>query len=655
MNPLRLLLPLTASAIATIANALDTSAWEFRQPIDLAHPGPVRVAIPAETLDAARADLGDLRLLGPDGAEIPFAIVRRNTVRPTTERIPLQGRLDGNATVIEFGLAKQAAIQRLTVETPATDFVKGASVEIEAEPGRWQRVVESAIVFRQHAGLEQLSLALAGARARTVRVRLENDRSDAIPVTAVIVETGARDPEQFIELPVVISAIEQEPNTTRVSLALGLRNRPLAELVLAAREGVFQRPVRLLAQRAADDEIIEDTLATGTLARLQFGEQRFEQLALKVDSVAPAAHLELAIDNGDSPALTELRVTARLRRVDVAFDAPAAGSYTFLAGAPAATAPRYDVAAFAADWGRLPSTDARAAARSANSSYRPAQVPVEVPEFGGPIDTTKWRHRRDILVAEPGAQVLELDATALARSRNDLGDLRLVRGDRQVPYLLERTSRMRTVPLALVAAPEAKRPTVGRWELALPVEGMPLHAVRVTINEPVFSRQLVLGEMVADSRGQPWPRILGTATIQRQRTGDPTVFTVALSTRPQGATLFLEIDHGDNAAFAPLRAEALYPVRRLRFRATETTGCALLYGNTAAAAPRYDLQLAAPRLLAAVQHNARLEAVGGAKVERPLFTLGGPAARYAFWGALAVVVAVLVWLVAKLLPKPPTA
>ncbi len=655
MNPLRLLLPLTALAAAALAHALDSAAWEFRQSIELAQPGPVRVAVPAETLDAARADLADLRLLGPDGAEIPFAIVRRNTVRPTTERIPLQGHLDGHATVIEFGLANQAAIQRLTIETPAADFVKGASVEIETEPGHWRQVVDSAIVFRQRGGIEQLALALDGARARTVRVRLANDRGDAIPVTAVVVETGARDPETFLEVPVSLAAIEQEANTTRVALNLGLRHRPLAELVVTAREGVFQRPVRLLAQRAADDEIVEDTLATGTLARLQFGEQQFEQLALKVDTVAPAARLELAIDNGDSPPLTDLRVTARLRRVDVAFDALTPGAYTLLSGAPAATAPRYDVAAFATDWGRLASTDARAAARTANPTYRPAHVPVDVPEFGGPIDAAQWRYRRDVLIAEPGAQILELDATALARSRNDLGDLRLVRGDRQVPYLLERSSRVRTVPLALVAAPEAKRPTVGRWELALPVEGMPVNAVRVAINEPVFSRQLVVGELVPDSRGQPWPRLLGSVSIQRSRAEDPTTFTVPLSLRPQGATLFVEIDHGDNAAFAPVKAEALHPVRRLRFRATETTGCTLLYGNPAAGAPRYDLQLAAPRLLAAVQHNARLESTDGRAVERPTFGFGGPAARYAFWGALAVVVAVLIWLVAKLLPKPPAA
>jgi len=656
MSPLRLLAPLAALAAATLANGLDTSAWEFRQPVTLDRAGPVRLTLPLETLDAARADLADLRLLGPDGAEIPFAIVRRDTARPATERIPLQGRLEGSATIVEFGLAKPAPIQRIRIDTPAPTFVRAATVEIEVEPGRWQRAVESALVFRMQGGMEQLAVDLHGTRGRTVRLTLDNGDSATIPITAVVVETGGAEPEQLVEHPVAIVATEQEAGATRLAIDLGRRHLALGELVLTAREGAFQRPARLVAQRAADDEVVEDTLASGTYARLVFpGDHSYAQLALPVDTVAPAARLELVIDNADSPPLSDIRLVARLHRVDIGFAAPAAGTYTLLAGAPAADAPRYDVAAFGADWGRLPSTTPAAAPRAANPGYRPAQLPAEIPEFGGPIDSAKWSQRRAVRIAEPGAQILELDATALALARADLADLRLVRDGRQVPYLLERTSRVRTAELALVAAPDAKRPTVGRWELALPVAAMPVQNLRLTIAEPLFARTVIVGEILPDSRGHAWPRILGSAAVQRRNLGEPTVFTIPLSSRPQSGKLFVEIDHGDNAAFAPAKAEAIYPVRRLRFRAGDTAECTLLYGNPAAAAPRYDLQLAAPRLLSAPQRTAALVAAAGAGTARALLDFGGPTARYAFWGALAVVVVLLVWLVAKLLPKPPAA
>ena len=656
MNPLRLLAPLAALTAVSISSALDTAAWEFRQAVTLDRAGPVRLTLPLETLDTARADLSDLRLLGPDGAELPFAIVRRDTPRPTIERIPLQGRLEGNITIVEFGLAKLAPIQRIRLDTPAAAFVKAATVEIETETGRWQRVVDSALVFRMQGGMEQLAVDLRGAQARTVRVSLDNGDSATIPITAVVVETGGAEPEPLVDAPVTIVATEQEAGATRLTLDLGHRHLALGELVLSARETVFQRPARLVAQRAADEEVVEDTLASGTYARLVFpGDRSYAQLALPVDTIAPAARIELVLDNADSPPLSDIRLTARLRHVDIGFAAPAAGTYTLLSGAPAATAPRYDVATFASDWGRLPSTTAATAPRATNPGFRPAQLPAEIPEFGGPIDAAKWSQQRAVRITEPGAQILELDAAALARARADLADIRLVRDGRQVPYLLERTSRVRTAPLALAPAPDTKRPTVGRWELELPVAGMPVQSLRLAVAEPLFARTVIVGEILPDSNGRAWPRILGSASIQRTAPSEPSVFTIPLSTRPQTGKLFVEIDHGDNAPFAPVKAEALYPVRRLRFRAGQAAECTLLYGNPAASAPRYDLQLAAPRLLSATQHTASLDAAGGTGGARAMLDFGGPVVRYIFWGALALVVVFLVWLVAKLLPKPPAA
>ena len=184
---------------------------------------------------------------------------------------------------------------------------------------------------------------------------------------------------------------------------------------------------------------------------------------------------------------------------------------------------------------------------------------------------------------------------------------------------------------------------------------MPVQSLRLAVAEPLFARTVIVGEILPDSNGRAWPRILGSASIQRTAPSEPSVFTIPLSTRPQTGKLFVEIDHGDNAPFAPVKAEALYPVRRLRFRAGQAAECTLLYGNPAASAPRYDLQLAAPRLLSATQHTASLDAAGGTGGARAMLDFGGPVVRYIFWGALALVVVFLVWLVAKLLPKPPAA
>jgi hypothetical protein len=139
----------------------------------------------------------------------------------------------------------------------------------------------------------------------------------------------------------------------------------------------------------------------------------------------------------------------------------------------------------------------------------------------------------------------------------------------------------------------------------------------------------------------------------RQDADAPNRFSLALSGQPVGSQLFLEIDHGDNRGFAPISVEATHAVRRLHFRASVPGELTLFYGHAEARVPRYDLQLAAPSLLAARENVAHLASDGTIEIERKGFNLGGQAARFAFWGALALAVVVLIWLVARLLPKPP--
>jgi len=640
--------------------ALDPTQWEFRQSFGLPAAGPVRIALPAEMLDAARADRADLRLLGPDGAELAFTFVsERPTLRAAPLRLPVQARLGERCSVLEFTLTAPLALARLRLETPAPAFLKGATVELQNAAGSWTTVVDSALIFRGRNGAEHLAFELGSREARAVRVTVEDERTGPVPFTAGLLEPAdsRAAAEVFDEIPVSIAAADSAAGESRLTLDLGLRHRPLAELVIDPRDPVFQRPARLLTQRVAEEQVVEETLAAGVIGRIELpGSRRFSRLALPVDAPTPNARLELAIDNGDSPPLAFGHITARLHRVQIGFVAPAAGAYTLLAGAPAATAPRYDVAAFATDWAGLAETPVIPAGRTGNPDFRPLQPVLDVPATGGPIMAADWTQRRPVTIAEPGAQVLELDADAIGRAQPDLADLRLARGDWQVPYLLERESRPRTAVLALVPAPDPQRPTVGRWELALPVAGLPLTGLRLTVAEPIFSRHVQVGEIVEDARGRPGSRSLGSATIERQGADAPATFTIPLQARPQTAQLVVEIDHGDNAAFAPVKTEATFLVRRLHFRAVETAACVLLYGNPHAAAPRYDLQLAAPRLLAAPPHTATLAPLAGAAEapDRGPF-LGGRVGRFAFWAALALVVIVLVALVAKLLPKPPTA
>ena len=118
--------------------------------------------------------------------------------------------------------------------------------------------------------------------------------------------------------------------------------------------------------------------------------------------------------------------------------------------------------------------------------------------------------------------------------------------------------------------------------------------------------------------------------------------------------LFLETDNGDNPPIELRDFRGFYPVTRVVFKATPDPAQPvwLYYGNLDSVAPHYDLTLVASELLKA----ERSTVTAGAEENlspTPSFagqTLTG-STRYIFWGALALVVIVLLAIMSRFLPK----
>ena len=87
--------------------------------------------------------------------------------------------------------------------------------------------------------------------------------------------------------------------------------------------------------------------------------------------------------------------------------------------------------------------------------------------------------------------------------------------------------------------------------------------------------------------------------------------------------------------------------------ATTGSAPALYYGNIQAAFPRYDLDLVARQVLSAEKAKATLgpeESLKGTPLGE---SLAGTKGNALFWGVLVAVVAVLLFVLSRLLPKPP--
>ena len=232
-----------------------------------------------------------------------------------------------------------------------------------------------------------------------------------------------------------------------------------------------------------------------------------------VSFVTPMRRLVMVIENGDSRPLGMSGVVATRRAVRLRFNAQEAGEYALFAGNPQAALPRYDVASLGQRLEGVRAAEASTGVMTANPVYVALARLPEVPVIGGVLDTAPWRYRKAVRLAGEGIQELEIDPATLSRSGTRGVDWRLVRGDRQVPYLIERPSFSRELtPEAVVPAPDPKRPGVSRWELRMPYAGLPAGMLRCEAAEPLFERRVVLMEEREDDYGQRAKRVLGSGT-----------------------------------------------------------------------------------------------------------------------------------------------
>jgi hypothetical protein len=612
----------------------------------------VRLSLPVETLGASRAQLEDLRLLDPQGREVPYlteqAAPAEKTVRPAKS---FQVTLTATATVItlETGLAQP--LEGVTLATPAASFIKGVRIEGATDQANWRTLTQGAPIFRQTTGPAHLHVPLPPGVWPFLRLTVDDRRSEPIPFSGAQVHAAAPDTPSEA-LPAVIAERIESPGQSRLALNLPAANLRLASLQLEVADPLFTREVTVAARQLAENEVKEFTLASGTVYRLALeGQPVSASLAVTVEAQAPSHELVLLIRNYDSPPLQITAVRATRRPVYLIFHAAQAGAYQLLTGNPRCAAPRYDLAELAASLRGAVVLELAPAPLAANPAYRPPEALPAVPDVGASLDPSAWKYRKAVRVKAPGEQQLELDLDLLARAQPAFEDLRLLRAENQVPFIHEHTSITRALTPVVAAANDPKRPKLSRWSLRLPQRRLPVTGLLCASPTPLFRRELTLSEELADERGAKYTRTLGQATWTQTPEQPSRQFTLALATPPESDALFLETDNGDNQSIALQNFQLLYPAHRILFKTATPGGLYLYYGNSRAGSPQYDLSLVAGQLLAAEKLAAALGPEEQLKKAtwREQFGSAG-SAGVVFWAVLVAVVVGLLLVIVRLLP-----
>ncbi|MFZ5571475.1 MAG: DUF3999 family protein [Thermodesulfobacteriota bacterium] len=651
----RILLVLSAVlGFTSFAAAGVPAEWKTVQSMEIGRAGWVKISLPVETLSAAKPDLADLRLLDGSGRETAYRIERPLQSPPEDKPAGnLRIRLEGTGTTATFTTGLKTALGAVSIETPAGDFIKAVSVEGSNDEGRsWTMLVRNTFLFRRGNAQGLTATVPAGAWAMA-RISLDDSRDAPIPVTGIRVHAAETEAAPAEPMPVTVISREEEMDRTRLTLELPGANLTLASLGIETPEALFTRRVTLQYLGHDDNGVREVELAGDTLYRIAVNDQApLSRLAFAADVTAPDRQVILTIHNGDSPPLPVTAVRGFRRPVYLVFSAAGPAVYQLISGNPAGSAPHYDLKELNADMVPAELISAAFSPPAVNPDWTPPEVLPEVGESGSAIELSTWKYHKRIDIRTAGVQRLELDPEVLDLAQPSLTDLRIVKNGRQVPYLIEPSVSLGELMPEVQAADDPPLSTVSRLRLALPVRRLPLAALKVEVGTAFFQRRVTLYEEAPDRRGNQQTLLRASAVWSRTIGEKSPPMVLPLAFRTITGNLILDIDNGDNPALDIGAVRISYRANRLLFKASPGEDARLYFGNPTAPPPRYDIDLIAGHFLSAAKNKASLA---------PLERQGPPSwqekyrfgekAVWLFWIVLAGLVAGLLVIISRLLPK----
>jgi hypothetical protein len=642
-------LSLHASLCAGLAATLP-SEWKFDQPFDVSASGLVKLSLPIQTVDAARAGLEDLRLYDDDGNAVPYFIERpqpaeRVSQAPKSFRVSLVGM--STLVLLETGLSQP--LSAVTLDTPAPGFVKAVRVEGSADGRIWQTIEQGQVIFRQ-GGASQLRVSFPARAWNFLRLVVDDNRSQPVAFIGAQIHAAEAAAVPAKPLPIRIRERHEMPGETRLALDLGAAHLQIASLQIETDEPLFTRRVTLAVPEITAEGMRERAIIEAVIYRVAVADSPVSSnLKVSLERHVDSRELLFLIHNQDSPPLTIDGVRAERRPASLVFRAAQPGRYHLLTGNSRCAAPGYDLAALSSNLKDATLIAPVIVSLISNPSYRPPEMLPGVGDSGSALDVSTWAFRKAIQIVRAGAQVVELDAEVLSGARPGFEDLRLMRGGHQAPYILERTSISRPVTASVTATNDPKNPTVSRWLLKLSHRKLPVTQLTCSSTTALFQREAVLYEEIVDERGDRFRHVVGRASWSQTPARSSKDFGIALDATPQTDTFVLEMNNGDNLPIDLENFRLFLPLTRVLFKARPEDELVLYYGNPNTPAPRYDLGLVAGELLSAEKSPASLSP------QEQLRKTRDPAAAGAgglwFWAALAVVIVVLLAVISRLLPK----
>ena len=352
-------LVVAATGTLPVAAAPSSSPPAYERSVEVDAPGRVTVRLDRDVYEAARADLGDLRLSDERGRDVPYLIDRSEPLGLPQARPAIRNRgwsADGAATaVLDFG--RRIGKRRLQLRLSGDNFRRRVAVEGGDDGAAWVTLVDEAWVFAvpgsepfryEKVDLPENDFPLL----RVVAHPAPDEKARPAIDDAWVQGDGA--PPRGEERLVARWSEAQDPKTreTWLTLDLGARYQPFHAVELDVTDVRFFREALVEARhdpRTPEGAPWWEEIGRGVLYRLEHEERRRE--CLRIEARGRTRALRVRVRNLDDRPL-QLRGVALLVPVErLLFEAERPGRYRLSYGSADRTAPSYDLARTAGELG----------------------------------------------------------------------------------------------------------------------------------------------------------------------------------------------------------------------------------------------------------------------------------------------------------------
>ncbi|MHC4323643.1 MAG: DUF3999 family protein [Planctomycetota bacterium] len=352
------------------APAFDLTQWKYQAAVNVEDGAGqyCRLALTPDIYNAARSDLGDVRLVGTDGEQIPYVLAKPKDITKRQKYSPeVINRSTGadKAAMITLDFGKQVIKNSIEVETGGNNFRRAVKVEGSSDNTEFFTLVEHAYVFAVSFDrrFEQIDLPPNDYRYLRITVLPMAAEEQGPVIDEVrafeIAESFAK--RQAVEMAPIEHSEDEKNNSSIYIYDLAYCRLPVSEIELDIADDSFYRYVSLAGrdaekrkvkiagednrQRFREVEVEWQRILNDTIYRYTAVDgKKHEKLILRIPSGRRVyRYIRITIRNYDDRPVIVNSASANMIAHNIVFESKDNAAPILYVGSESAGAPRYDL------------------------------------------------------------------------------------------------------------------------------------------------------------------------------------------------------------------------------------------------------------------------------------------------------------------------